>query len=165
MAGDAPALQLLPPRSTTTATVPTCRSSARRSLALPGKCLQIGRCSLPCAFLYGQDLLDQSKRTQTRDGQEIRRRARGVESEERLCRSGATPARCQSDASSESLRSHRPPPRFHSPLQSFASDFSRARLPGIDPWRDEIKLVELSCSHVAVRRTIETGRRPVATRR
>jgi hypothetical protein len=33
---------------------------------------------------------------------------------------------------------------LHSPLQSFASDFSRARFPGIDPWRDEIKLVELA---------------------
>src|SRR5438445_4066172 len=71
-----------------------------------------------------QDLLDQSQQAQARDGKEIRSGTGRAESEERLCRSRATAARCQPDAGGKSLRGDGPPPRLHSPLQSFASHFS-----------------------------------------
>src|SRR5438876_5381920 len=86
--------------------------------------LQIRHPYLDFALLYGQDLLDQSQQAQARDGKKIRSGAGGAESEERLRRSRATAARCQPDAGGKSLRGDGPPPRLHSPLQSFASHFS-----------------------------------------
>ena len=40
-------------------------------------------------------------------------------------------------------RSDGPPPRLHSTVQGLAAHLSRARVPGSDPWRDQIQLVEL----------------------
>src|SRR5882724_2630709 len=99
------------------------------------------RAQLNSAFPYGKDILDQSQRTQARDGEEIRRAPGRAQSEEGLRRFGPAPPRRQPDAGGEPLRSHGPPPGVHPPVQSLAADVSRARLAGTDPWRDEVQLV------------------------
>ena len=55
----------------------------------------------------------------------------------------ALAARCQPDASRQSLRGERPPPRLYSPIQDFASHFSRTGLRRVHPGRDEVELVAL----------------------
>ena len=52
------------------------------------------------------------------------------------------------------LRSHRPPARVHSSVQDVASDFSRTGFAGVDPWRNQVQLV--NCSHIALRRVSRT---------
>src|SRR5205807_10165072 len=101
---------------------------AAQTVIGPRKRLHFQRVTLRSAFLYGENVLDQSQRTQARDREEIRGTACSAQSEERLYGSVATAARCQPQPGGQSLRSHRPPPRVHSPVQDFAPDLPRTRL-------------------------------------
>src|SRR5437764_6276716 len=91
----------------------------------------VGRCDLlsavfplPSAFLYGENLLGQPQRTQTRDGQEICRAAGGAESKKGLCQPRAIASRCESDACGQSLPGFRPASRIYPAVQDFTADLS-----------------------------------------
>src|SRR4030095_13337724 len=87
------------------------------------------------AFLYGENLLGQPQRTQTRNREEICRAAGRVESKEGLCWSRAAASRCQSDAGGKSLSGFGPAAGIYSAIQDFAANFSRAGVQRIDSWR------------------------------
>src|SRR5947209_7384548 len=54
----------------------------------------------PRSIFYGENILDQSQRTQARDREEVRGSSCRAQGEEGLCRSLAAAARCQPDAHS-----------------------------------------------------------------